>query len=93
MIDAKDSCQDAQHQLYGQLSQQLQKMWANGKAAQNGSESHTKAPQVPEQPPPPEHSAHYCQEQQTEYKQYERQGKVWFSHKTAEGKWCREKES
>ena len=36
-LDAKDTWQAAQRQLYGELSQQLQKMWANGKTAQNGS--------------------------------------------------------
>ncbi len=51
-LDAKDTWQAAQHQLYGELSQQLQKMWANGKAAQNGSESHVEAPQAPVPQPP-----------------------------------------
>ena len=91
-LDAKDTWQTAQRQLYGELSQQLQKLWANGKAAHNGSESQGEAPQDAEPPePPPETPAHYCQEHQAEVKRYERQGKVWYSHKTADGKWCKEK--
>lgn len=35
--------------------------------------------------------AHYCQEHQTEYKRFEKDGRVWYSHKTADGKWCKEK--
>ena len=38
-VDAKDTWQQAQHQLYGELSQQLKTLWCNGKMAQNGSES------------------------------------------------------
>ncbi len=46
-LDSKDTWQAAQCQLYGELSQQLQKMWANGKTAQNESESHGEAPRAP----------------------------------------------
>ena len=89
-LDAKDSWQAAQHQLYGELSQQLQKMWANGNTAQNGSESATQPVSAPEPPPAPEQTEHWCHEHQTEFKKHERQGKVWYSHKAPDGKWCRE---
>ena len=59
IIDAKDIWQDAQYQLYGELSQQMQKMWANGSKAQNDSQSYVEVPQVPEPtttpPNPPAH--------------------------------------
>ena len=90
-LDPKDTWQAAQHQLYGELSQQLHKMWANGKTAQNGAQSHTKAPQAPEPPQPPEPPAHVCQGHQTPFKRYSQGESVWWSHKTADGKWCREK--
>ena len=90
-LEPKDTWQTAQHQLYGELSQQLQKMWANGKTAQNGSESHAQPTTEPEPPPAPEKPEHWCEEHQTEFKRYERQGKVWYSHKTTDGKWCRDK--
>ena len=64
----------------------------HGPQAQDGTEEPTEAasepepPQVPTQPP-----AHFCQEHQTPFKQYHRGDNVWYSHKTPDGKWCREK--
>ncbi len=34
---------------------------------------------------------HYCQERQTPFKRDSRGESVWWSHKMADGKWCREK--
>ena len=48
-IDPKDSWQSAQHQLYGELSQQIHKMWSNGKTAQIG---HDNAAQPVSEPEP-----------------------------------------
>jgi len=90
-LDAKDSWQTAQRQLYGELSEQLQKLWANGKAAQNGSESAAQPSSEPEPSAPPEPPEHFCQKHQTEHKRYSRGENVWWSHKTVDGKWCREK--
>ena len=65
-VDAKDSWQDAQHKLYGELRQQLHTLWANGKTAQNDSQSHVEAARVPEPTAtPPELPAHHCEERQT----------------------------
>ena len=55
---------------------------------QEPAESHAGAITGPE---PTETPAHYCQEHQTEYKRYSPGEAVWWSHKTADGKWCREK--
>ena len=90
-IDAKDSWQQAQHQLYGELSQQLQKMWANGKTAQNDHDSAVETIKATEPAPAPPNPEHWCREHQTEFKRHERQGRVWFSHKAPDGKWCKEK--
>ena len=90
-VDANETWQQAQAHLYHQLGCQLKNLWVNGQTAQNGSESHGEAVPVlepnhnPAQPP-----EHYCQEHQTEFKRYERQGKVWYSHKAPDGKWCKE---
>ena len=62
-------------------------MWASGKTAQNGHGSAGDSSKAAESSPAPEH---WCQEHQTEFKRYERQRKVWYSHKTADGKWCRD---
>jgi len=34
---------------------------------------------------------HYCQQHQAEFKRFEKGGRVWWSHKTGDGKWCRQK--
>jgi hypothetical protein len=53
--------------------------------------------QPPTQPPrqgttPPAHDdSPYCRVHQAVLKRYERNGQVWYSHKTAEGRWCRGK--
>lgn len=36
-------------------------------------------------------ACHYCEEHQTEFKRFEKDGRVWYSHKAPDGKWCREK--
>ncbi len=35
-------------------------------------------------------SEHHCQEHQTEFKKYEKEGRVWYAHRAGE-KWCKEK--
>ena len=89
-MDTKEHWQQALAALYAELGQQLKALWANGngKPAQNGSQSHAEPATEPE---PTETPAHYCQEHQTEYKRYSRGENVWWSHKTGDGKWCREK--
>ncbi len=76
--------------LYADLGQQLTSLWANGNGhkPQNGVESPTEAMAEPQ---PTETPAHYCQEHQAAFKQHSRGESVWWSHKTADGKWCREK--
>jgi hypothetical protein len=89
-VDARETWQTAQASLYAELGQQLKALWANGngKPAQNGAER----PVEPAQPPEPtETPAHFCQEHQTAFKQHSRGEAAWWSHKTADGKWCREK--
>ena len=89
-VDARETWQTAQAALYAELGQQLKALWANGngKHAQGASESNIEAVPVPD---PTETSAHYCQEHQTPFKQHRRGENAWWSHKTADGRWCREK--
>jgi hypothetical protein len=53
--------------------------------------------QPPTQPPtqasaPPTHDdSPYCQAHKAVLKRYERNGQVWYSHKLANGQWCRGK--
>ena len=80
-VDPRENWQTAQTALYQQLGQQMTILWNTGKPAQ--------------EPPPLETSAptpdHWCKEHQTEYQRFSKDGKVWYSHKAPEGKWCREK--
>ena len=34
---------------------------------------------------------HYCKEHNTPFEKHEGNGKVWYSHKKADGAWCNEK--
>jgi hypothetical protein len=93
-VDQRERWDTALASLYADLGQQLKALWANGngRKAQEAPEKPTDAPSEPEptqaSPPPPEH---YCQEHQTPFKQYSRGDSIWYSHKTKDGKWCREK--
>jgi hypothetical protein len=52
----------------------------------------TQAPtQLPAQSttPPAHDDSPYCHAHQAVLKRYERNGQVWYSHKTADGRWCR----
>lgn len=67
---------EAQAHLYGELGSQLKALWT---AKSNGNTS--SASTTPD---------HYCQEHKTEFKRYEKEGRVWYAHKNGQ-KWCREK--
>jgi hypothetical protein len=76
--------------LYTDLGSQLKALWANGNG-RKATEAPTEAAETPKEPEPVQTPARYCQQHQTEYKRYERDGRVWYSHKAPDGKWCREK--
>jgi len=76
----------AQASLYQQLGQQLRALWDN-RRADEAPEKPAKAPGEPNMPTTPEH---YCQQHQTQYQRYEKEGKVLWAHKAPDGKWCRE---
>ena len=89
-VDAREDWQQAQGQLYSALGQQLKTLWANGNGhkAQEGATEAVPMPSGPEPPPPP---PHYCQAHQTAFKRFEKDGRVWYSHKGPDGRWCKEK--
>ena len=89
-VDTREHWQQALAVLYADLGQQLKSLWANGNGhkPQEPAESHVGAVTELE---PTETPAHFCQEHQTPFKRYSRGENVWYSHKTADGKWCREK--
>ena len=84
----------AQASLYRQLGCQLKTLWPNGTGhkADNGAEEPIGTTPEPESSPTPSQPpGHYCQEHQTPFKRYSRGENAWYSHKTADGKWCKEK--
>lgn len=93
-LDTKETWTEAQAKLYHQLGCQLKTLWTNG-TGQKVQDAPTKPVEPdPELEPikaPAQPQEHFCQEHQTPFKQYHRGESVWWSHKTAAGKWCREK--
>ncbi len=78
-IGINDDWQQAQHQLYGELSQQLKALWCTGK----GVESAVQPATVEE---PLEHS---CQAHGVPFKQYSKGDSSWYAHKVGNA-WCNE---
>ena len=83
-IGINDNWQQAQHQLYGELSQQLHRLWSNGTSDQNVSES---AVQPSARAEPPEHR---CQAHGVPFKQFSKGDSVWYAHKAGNA-WCNER--
>ena len=78
MVSAGENWQVAQVQLYSELGQQLKSLWtANGSTNNHNRES------IPD---------HYCNEHGTDFKRHEKEGQVWYSHKSGDG-WCKENTS
>ena len=77
-VNANENWREAQAQLYTDLGHQLKALWAaNGNGNTNNGHHEVK----------PEH---YCNEHGAEFKRYEKEGRVWYSHKSGD-KWCKEK--
>lgn len=85
-----ESWQEAQAQLYADLSQQLKALWGNGNGhhAPNGTVAAAEAQVEPESAQTPEH---WCSDHGKSFRRFEKEGKVWYSHKGPDGHWCREK--
>jgi hypothetical protein len=81
---------EVQAELYRQRGEQMRYVFSgNGSGkAQNGPEkavpATTPTPLPP--PPPPEH---WCTTHKTEYERFEKNSRVWYSHKAGDG-WCKE---
>jgi hypothetical protein len=85
--------------LYSQLAQRLRTLWSqnghNPEHSQNGQEKPKEAswrelesyPSPVEKKPAPK--AHWCEEHQTAFRKFERDGRFWYSHKNGDG-WCKE---
>ena len=82
-LEPNETWTEAQAALYQDLGQQLRTLWTvkNGQATNGSAKAEGSIT---------EQSDHYCQEHQTEFKRYEKDGRTWYAHK-AGSKWCRQK--
>jgi hypothetical protein len=83
-VDQRERWDTALASLYADLGQQLKALWANGHKPADKPVEATAGAQPPQTP------EHYCQAHQTEYKRYERDGRVWYSHRVG-NQWCKER--
>jgi hypothetical protein len=77
---------EAELSLYNELGQAMKHAFAsNGssRAAQAGSG------QAPAKKAPASRPIHWCEEHNCDFRRYEKNGRVWYSHKNGDG-WCRE---
>lgn len=78
-----ETLESVQEELYKRLTKQLKTLWNNG----NGRAEAQEQPKTETSAPKP---SHWCEAHQTEYKRFEKDNKVWYSHKAPDGKWCKE---
>ena len=94
-VEAKESWQQAQTYLYGQLGRQLRVLWANGSSngpstAPNAHGGAEKAVQPRAEPEPTQSTRkHWCEEHQAEFRRREKDGVTWYSHRQGKD-WCNE---
>ena len=80
-LEPQEAWIEAQANLYTDLGQQLRTLWtAKNGQANNGN---TKAEDST--------TEHFCAEHGVEFKRYEKEVRVWYSHR-AGNKWCKEKD-
>ena len=77
LTDSNETLESVSDELYKRLTKQLKVLWAN-KAS--GEETKTKTETGIPNP-------NWCAEHHTEFKQFNKNGNSWFSHKTADGTW------
>ena len=80
LTDSNETLESVSDELYQRLTKQLKLLWANNKA---GGGENKRDTQAEAQSPNP----NWCAEHHTEFKQFNKNGNSWFSHKTADGTW------
>ena len=74
LTSSDETLESVSAELYQRLTQQLKALWPNNKAG--GGETQAETP-----------NPNWCAEHHTEFKQFNKNGNSWFSHKTADGTW------
>jgi len=84
-VDEEERWSEALAHLYADLGRELKTLWSYGNGHKAQESSQDSPPSTVAAPQSVERS-----NGQTELKQYTRANNVWWSHKTAAGKWIRE---
>ena len=95
-VDERELWQAALAQLYADLGREFKQLWSSGTRAEVGSGDAVAAaaPSEQEEPLPvpvtPENNrngaaSHWCQQHQTEYRRFEKDGRSWYSHRLPDG--------
>ena len=84
-LGPQEEWQEAEAQLYTELSASLMSLWARGICDGDKTEGYQE----------PEARTHWCQEHSQEFRRYEKQTSkglsAWYSHRVEGGGWCKEK--
>jgi hypothetical protein len=80
LTNSEETLESVSDELYKRLTKQLKVLWASNKAG--GGETKTETEAETQNPNP-----NWCAEHNTEFKKFSKDGKTWFSHKTADGTW------
>ena len=76
LISSEETLESVSDELYARLTKQLKLLWTNNKAERSETKTETGSP-----------NPNWCAEHHTEFKQFNKNGNSWFSHKTADGTW------
>ena len=97
LTDVEETLESVSAELYQRLTKQLKALWANNKAREDETKTEALVSRSPERVFSPERSEgeakgqtpnqNWCAEHHTEFKQFNKNGNSWFSHKTADGTW------
>ncbi len=90
-ISDREFWQQAQSELYYQLSQQLRQLRHNGNGATLNGNNGIESPVEPLPEPEPSQTSrkHWCQTHNVEFKRRTKDGVVWYSHRQGSA-WCSE---
>jgi hypothetical protein len=77
LTTSDETLESVSAELYQRLTKQLKVLWANkASGEETKTETETGSP-----------NPNWCAEHHTEFKQFNKNGNSWFSHKTADGTW------
>jgi hypothetical protein len=79
LTNSEETLENVSDELHKRLTKQLKVLWASNKAG--GGET----PEQARTETKPETQENWCTTHNTEFKKFSKDGKTWFSHRTADG--------